>query len=185
MNFIPFLFQGQHYNHETKLAYNRFRYYAPEWGMYISQDPIRLEAGLSNLYAYVHDTNGWIDPLGLYSDLLHSGMGHHLFPRALGIKLGIRDKIEGIRWYPKKTEGTSILHRDMHRALADNGIPLQPNRMNYSGTLDDALDSMEKAYSQFNKLEHKGFLLINGVTLDNLTPAEAMKEVREQLTITH
>ena len=42
-----------------------FPHYAPEWGMYISQDPIRLEAGLTNLYAYVHDTNGWIDPLGL------------------------------------------------------------------------------------------------------------------------
>ena len=62
---IPFLFQGQYYDVETKLAYNRFRYYAPEWGMYISQDPIRLEAGLTNLYAYVHDTNGWIDPLVL------------------------------------------------------------------------------------------------------------------------
>ena len=131
------------------------------------------------------DTNGRMVPLGLDSDLLHSGMGHHLFPRALGIKLGIRDKIEGIRWYPNIPEGTSILHRDMHRALADNGIPLQPNRMNYSGTLDDALDSMEKAYSQFNKLEHNGFLLIDGVTLDNLTPAEATKEVKEQLNITH
>ncbi len=184
-NFVPFLFQGQYYDVETKLAYNRFRYYASEWGMYISQDPIRIEAGLTNLYAYVHDTNGWIDPFGLYSDLLHSGIGHHLFPRALGTKLGIRDKIEGIRWYPNVPEGTSILHRDMHRALAANGIPLQPNRMNYSGTLDEALDSMEKAYSQFNKLEHKGFLLINGVTLDDLTPAEAMKEVKKQLTITH
>ena len=111
-NFVPFLYQGQYYDVETKLAYNRFRYYAPEWGMYISQDPIRIEAGLTNLYAYVHDTNGWIDPLGLYSDLLHSGIGHHLFPRALGAKLGIRDKIEGIRWYPKIPEGTSILHRD-------------------------------------------------------------------------
>ena len=124
-------------------------------------------------------------PLGLDSDLSHSGIGHHLFPRALGTKLGIRDKIEGIRWYPNKPKGTSILHRDMHRALADNGIPLQLNRMNYSGTLDNALDSMEKAYSQFNKLEHKGFLLINGVTLDNLTPAEAIKKVREHLNITH
>ena len=64
-NFVPFLYQGQYYDVETKLAYNRFRYYAPEWGMYISQDPIRLEAWLTNLYAYVHDTNGWIDPLGL------------------------------------------------------------------------------------------------------------------------
>ena len=58
-NFVPFLFQGQYNDHETGLAYNRFRYYAPEWGMYISQDPIHLEAGLTNLYAYVHDTNGW------------------------------------------------------------------------------------------------------------------------------
>lgn len=64
-NFVPFLFQGQYYDVETKLAYNRFRYYTPEWGMYISQDPIRLEAGLTNLYDYVHDTSGWIDPLGL------------------------------------------------------------------------------------------------------------------------
>ena len=44
---------------------------------------------------------------------------------------------------------------------------------------------MEKAYSKFNKLEHKGVLLINGVTLDNLTPAEAMKEVKKHLSITH
>ena len=76
-------------------------------------------------------------------------------------------------------------HRDMHRALADNGIPLQPNRMNYSGTLDNALDSMGKVYSQFNKLEHNGLLLIDGVTLDNLTPAEALREVKKQLTITY
>lgn len=37
----------------------------PETGAYISQDPIRLEAGLTNLYAYVHDVNAWIDPWGL------------------------------------------------------------------------------------------------------------------------
>ena len=49
------------------LAYNRFRYYSPETGAYISQDPIRLEAGLTNLYAYVHDVNAWIDPWGLRS----------------------------------------------------------------------------------------------------------------------
>ena len=76
-------------------------------------------------------------------------------------------------------------HRDMHKALADNGIPLQPNRMNNLGTLDNALDSMGKVYSQFNKLEHNGLLLIDGVTLDNLTPAEALREVKKQLTITY
>ena len=34
---IPFLFQGQYYDHETELAYNRFRYYAPELRRYISE----------------------------------------------------------------------------------------------------------------------------------------------------
>ena len=62
---VPFLYQGQYLDTETGLAYNRFRYYSPETGAYISQDPIRLEAGLTNLYAYVHDVNAWIDPWGL------------------------------------------------------------------------------------------------------------------------
>ena len=62
---VPFLYQGQYLDTETGLVYNRFRYYSPETRAYISQDPIRLEAGLSNLYAYVPDTNGWIDSFGL------------------------------------------------------------------------------------------------------------------------
>ena len=81
---VPFLYQGQYLDTETGLAYNRFRYYSPETGAYISQDPIRLEAGLTNLYAYVHDVNAWVDPLGLakvfrsmsraeYFDIKHNG----------------------------------------------------------------------------------------------------------------
>ena len=76
-------------------------------------------------------------------------------------------------------------HRDMHKALADNGIPLQPNRMNNLGTLDNALDSMGKVYSQFNKIEHNGLLLIDGVRFNHLTPAEALREVKKHLNITH
>ncbi|NVK66887.1 MAG: RHS repeat-associated core domain-containing protein, partial [Flavobacteriales bacterium] len=62
-NFIPFLYQGQYFDEETELAYNRFRYYDCSAGVYISQDPIRLEGGYS-FYSYVHDTNVFIDPLG-------------------------------------------------------------------------------------------------------------------------
>ena len=61
---VPFLYQGQYLDTEPGLAYNRFRYYSPETGAYISQDPIRLEAGLTNLYAYVHGVNAWIAPGG-------------------------------------------------------------------------------------------------------------------------
>ncbi|WP_212002542.1 RHS repeat-associated core domain-containing protein [Chitinophaga sp. HK235] len=62
--FCNYLYQGQTSDPETGLAYNRFRYYNPEDGLYISQDPIQLLGGLS-FYAYVFDPNSWIDPLGL------------------------------------------------------------------------------------------------------------------------
>jgi RHS repeat-associated protein len=42
-SFIPFRFQGQYHDLETGLYYNRFRYYSPEEGMYVTaQDPIGL-----------------------------------------------------------------------------------------------------------------------------------------------
>ena len=62
---VPFLFQGQYYDPETGLAYNRFRYYSPKMGMYVSQDPIGLAGGILNLYGYVDDTLSFIDILGL------------------------------------------------------------------------------------------------------------------------
>ena len=62
--FIPFRYQGQMEDEEVDVYYNRFRYYSPDSGTYISQDPIGLEGG-GNLYAYVHDPNNWVDPFGL------------------------------------------------------------------------------------------------------------------------
>ncbi|MCL5247590.1 RHS repeat-associated core domain-containing protein [Cellulophaga sp. 20_2_10] len=47
------------------MCYNRFRYYSPDTGTYISQDPIGLASGEPNFYAYVRDSNSWTDPFGL------------------------------------------------------------------------------------------------------------------------
>ena len=57
-------FQGQYFDEETGLHYNRFRYYDPDVGRFVSQDPIGLWGG-SNLFAYAVNPTGWIDPLGL------------------------------------------------------------------------------------------------------------------------
>ena len=62
---IPFLFQGQYYDGEVKLAYNSFRYYDPELGRYISEDPIRFASGATALHSYVEDSNTWTDTFGL------------------------------------------------------------------------------------------------------------------------
>ncbi|ALM52423.1 RHS repeat-associated core domain-containing protein [Halomonas huangheensis] len=45
----PFCFQGQYHDTETELHYNRHRYYDPEIGRFITQDPIGLMGG-ENLY---------------------------------------------------------------------------------------------------------------------------------------
>jgi RHS repeat-associated protein len=63
---VPFRNQGQYEDAETGLYYNGFRYYSPEEGAYINQDPIRVEGGL-NLYSYVKDANKYADQQGLHS----------------------------------------------------------------------------------------------------------------------
>jgi RHS repeat-associated protein len=57
-------FQGQYEDVETGLYYNRFRYFDPDTGRYLSQDPIGLKAG-TNFYIYSCDPVNWVDPLGL------------------------------------------------------------------------------------------------------------------------
>lgn len=60
----PLRFQGQYFDSETGLHYNRFRYYDPDCGRFVSQDPIGL-AGGENSYQYTRNPVNWIDPLGL------------------------------------------------------------------------------------------------------------------------
>lgn len=69
--FIPFRFQGQYEDEETGLYYNRFRYYAPEEGIYLSQDPIGLLGG-EKMYSYVMDSNLWVDVFGLFPHSLRA-----------------------------------------------------------------------------------------------------------------
>ena len=64
-DFIPFRQLGQYEDDETRLYYNRFRYYDPRIGNYISQDPIRLAGNNPTLYGYVGDCNIELDALGL------------------------------------------------------------------------------------------------------------------------
>ncbi|MBO3658124.1 RHS repeat-associated core domain-containing protein [Acinetobacter haemolyticus] len=57
-------FQGQYYDQETGLHYNRYRYYESHSARYVSKDPIDLYAGL-NHHAYVINPTLWVDALGL------------------------------------------------------------------------------------------------------------------------
>jgi RHS repeat-associated protein len=59
----PFRFPGQQEDAETGLHYNRYRYYDPDTGRYISPDPVGIAGGL-NLYSYGPNPIAWVDPMG-------------------------------------------------------------------------------------------------------------------------
>ncbi|MFP1787071.1 RHS repeat-associated core domain-containing protein, partial [Lonsdalea quercina] len=99
---------GQLRDSESGLCYNRFRYYDPAGGGYISPDPIGLRGGL-NLYAYVKNPLTWIDPLGLagcdprarqhilYGD--GPGSGGHMWPGQPGKTV-----------FPQNWDANKIIH---------------------------------------------------------------------------
>ena len=80
----PIRFQGQWHDEESGLYYNRHRYYDPQQGRYISQDPIGLRGG-TNLYGYVTNPTGMVDALGLN-------------PRTVVTAAQTADKIRNTAW---------------------------------------------------------------------------------------
>jgi RHS repeat-associated protein len=68
----PLRFQGQYLDEETGLHYNRFRYYDPHCGRFVSRDPIGLAGGL-NTFQYAPNAVEWVDPLGLCPTMTNPG----------------------------------------------------------------------------------------------------------------
>ena len=60
----PFRLQNQYFDEETGLHYNLMRYYEPEAGRFVNQDPIGLWGG-DNLYQFAPNVQGWFDLLGM------------------------------------------------------------------------------------------------------------------------
>ena len=58
-----FGFPGQIGDDETGLHYNRYRYFDPETGRYLTPDPIGLCGG-NDFYEYGPNPVGWMDPMG-------------------------------------------------------------------------------------------------------------------------
>ncbi len=102
--------QGQYEDCETGLYYNQFRYYSPETGSYISQDPIGLAGGNPTLYGYVFDSNTQIDPLGL--DCGKATKKGHQYERCIRALYG--DTPFNSRKY------TAIINGEIVSGVADN-----------------------------------------------------------------
>ena len=77
---VPFQYSGRENDTDTNLYYYRARYYSPQLGRFISEDPLGLGGGM-NTYAYVGgDPVEYVDPLGLVTTVVityDGGIGSH------------------------------------------------------------------------------------------------------------
>lgn len=104
----PFRWPGQYEDEETGLYYNRFRYYDPQRGGYLSKDPIGLRGGLEP-FGYVPDPLIEVDPFGLSCD---DGRGS---PERGGFAQGMSaEEIEAIN----RAAGGIANYRDPTSAIA-------------------------------------------------------------------
>jgi len=116
---IPFRFQGQYYDEESGLHYNRFRYYDPEIGRFVSQDPIGLQGGM-NLFEYAPNPIVWIDFLGLTPSKKSSRSDDPA-----------RQKCGTGKWirHPEKIEHATSYNEARRRAIKESrleGVPTKP-----------------------------------------------------------
>lgn len=165
----PFRFQGQQLDEETGLHYNRFRYYDPAIGRFLTQDPVGLEGGHA-LYLYAPNPLAWIDPLGLARPpklgRYHGGKptyhnpGHH-DPKSPDFRGG------GAR--------TSLLPCH-HERLAKKSIPDKEGRQWYA--VDDT-GTIHRFADSGNGLVHWNGDSVQGKGIE--VPPDVMKRIRQMI----
>lgn len=119
-------FQGQYLDRESGFHYNRFRYYDPDTGRFIQQDPIGLMGG-ANFYQYAPNSINWIDPWGLMKGILRSTWNaiRNNYYKGLGGEVNHAPayaSYKGLSGAPSRGRGPAYwMERADHRAMASTG----------------------------------------------------------------
>ena len=156
----PFRLQNQYFDEETGLHYNLMRYYEPEAGRFVNQDPIGLLGG-DNLYLFAPNMQTWVDSLGLsgkltiYSDT-HDFVGHAF----IGLEKNGRTQYigqwpggEGFRYNSKDI--TSILVSDMGGTMSFNDTRYLDSKYLVSRSYDLNDDQVKKVESYIRDFNNK------------------------------
>ncbi|REC59784.1 hypothetical protein DRF65_23930 [Chryseobacterium pennae] len=153
--FVPFLYQGQYVDADINLVYNRNRWYDSESGLYTQQDPIGIVGGLQQ-YAYVHDTNRWLDVFGLTRGARVSKLPKHLQRRPKWRKDTMDDLKKNS---PKNADGKYL--------DAKTGLPIEPGNeivghqnqswREYQEDPANAKKTRAQVIEDYNKLSNLGF----------------------------
>ncbi|WP_211006624.1 RHS repeat-associated core domain-containing protein, partial [Pectobacterium versatile] len=153
-------YQGQLYDAETGLYYNRHRYYDAESGQYLSPDPIGLLGGMRP-QGYVTNPLMWIDPLGLSnSSILDKAMGgqvgdklsaHHVIPVEVWKdnseffdKIGMGDKMNSVFNGIHVPGSKAAMDADLGKGM---GVFHSSNHNNYSEDVRRELENIKSRFS--------------------------------------
>ncbi len=128
-------YQGQLYDAETGLYYNRHRYYDAESGQYLSPDPIGLLGGIRP-QAYVYNPLEWVDPLGLTKAGCDGGKNKKTTyegdSRRDAFREAKRDAGIPNNQQPSKVDRVDLLDGDGNKIINDKGMPIQAREYHYT-----------------------------------------------------
>jgi RHS repeat-associated protein len=153
-NFCPFLYQGQSFDNEIELAYNRFRYYDVEDGRYISQDPIGLTSGELGFYSYVEDTNEWVDIFGLKADYGNQrNRAKRLAKKEAKRLRGIKSDIRVVTVVVHKKTGKAFVGHSGHKSKINSKLKNKlPKNSTEQWTVDNCaeVDAFNQGMNKIN-----------------------------------
>ena len=173
---IPFRFQGQYYDGESGLHYNRFRYYDPAIGRFVSQDPIGLMGGI-NVYIYASNPIEWVDPFGLASKSSFAVRHGPSAPQKINGKFPINSCFAGKTMTMKDVNQNILKKYPGLSSKYQHGVPFNmmgfPDFSRYAirtvnlpgGFISDSKDFSQAnriAFGNSNNYKDKGNMIIDG-----------------------
>ncbi|MCL1989471.1 MAG: RHS repeat-associated core domain-containing protein, partial [Defluviitaleaceae bacterium] len=144
----------------TELYYNRHRYYDPQLGQYITQDPIGLAGNNPTLYGYVSNPNVWIDPFGLnpFSCVLDD------FLSGLGSSENILNTIS--------SGGCGSLATQVQAEIGGQFLTVTPNQSIMPGA--DFLGPVNSPHGTINNWKNHVAVVQDGMVFDAMTGPNGM-----------
>ena len=167
----PFRLQNQYFDEETGLHYNLMRYYEPEAGRFVNQDPIGLLGG-ENLYWFAPNAQRWVDTLGLSPS--------RILDRALGGKKGDRlsaHHLIPVEIWAEKKDFLDRIGLQGHRDRASNGLLIPGSRAAY-------LDGVGKGMRVYHSSSHPNYSdmvrqRLDAIERSQMSDKEKKKAVRK------
>jgi RHS repeat-associated protein len=117
-NLTRYEYTGREFDSDTGLYYYRARWYDPQVGRFISEDPIGLAGGI-NQFAYVRNAPiNSIDPTGLWSTEAHNEIIEQAFKYCLSESQ--RRRLKDASRYVDRAENQDESHAYQHSMRASN-----------------------------------------------------------------